>query len=239
MPDKAARTEMERLRSVYANRDTSGKVALYRWNLFTNAFVEYRRRYAWIRAFNAAGMSDLGSLRILDVGCGNGGWLRNLLEWGARPELLHGIDALTDRILRAKSLSRPDIDFQVAGAQRMPFRDQSFDIVAASTVFSSVLDAELRANLGREMMRVTRDGGFIMVYDFVISDPRNPDTVGIGKNEITRIFCGSRLAYTFRLTLVPPLARRFPAGLLWLAHMLETVFPFLCSHRLYVLEKLG
>jgi ubiquinone/menaquinone biosynthesis C-methylase UbiE len=238
MPERADITEIERLRAVYAERDSSGKKALYQWNLRANALVDYRRRDAWIRAFNKTGMTDLGSARILDVGCGTAGWLRNLLEWGARPELLHGVDALTDRILHAKSISHPDMDFQVASAQHMPFPDQCFDLVAASTVFSSVLDPQQRANLGREMLRVARKGGVIMVYDYVISDPRNPNTVGIGANEIKRIFEGASLAHAFRLTLLPPLARRFPEGLLWLAHMIEVVLPFLCGHRLYVLEKL-
>ena len=49
-------------------------------------------------------------MNILDVGCGNGKWLRTLMEWGATANNLHGIDLLPDRVEKALQVS-PNIDF--------------------------------------------------------------------------------------------------------------------------------
>ncbi|MEA1867009.1 MAG: hypothetical protein U9N19_02755 [Thermodesulfobacteriota bacterium] len=47
-----------------------------------------------------------------------------------------------------------------------------------------------RKALAEEMVSVLKSGGMIFIYDYRISDPRNPDTVGIRKSEIKRLFPG-------------------------------------------------
>ena len=37
---------------------------------------------------------DLSEQRVLDIGCGAGGWLLEFVKWGAKPGNLVGIDAL-------------------------------------------------------------------------------------------------------------------------------------------------
>ena len=46
---------------------------------------------------------ELLDKKILDVGCGSGGVLRDFIKYGALPENLYGIDLLEDRIERAKN----------------------------------------------------------------------------------------------------------------------------------------
>ena len=92
------------------------------------------------------GITDLSHIEVLDIGCGSGGWLRTLLEWGARPEHLHRIDLLEDRIEKARALGM-GIDFQVASGYEIPFADGSMDLVSAHTVFSSILDGSARKAL--------------------------------------------------------------------------------------------
>lgn len=48
---------------------------------------------------------DLSDLDALDVGCGTGGWLRKLLEWGADPARVHGIDLVERHIDMARKIS--------------------------------------------------------------------------------------------------------------------------------------
>src|SRR5438309_5563054 len=60
------------------------------------------RRDVWLRAqqqiafvelmAEVTGRQDLGGLDILDVGCGDGRWLRWLVELGADPERVAGVD---------------------------------------------------------------------------------------------------------------------------------------------------
>jgi ubiquinone/menaquinone biosynthesis C-methylase UbiE len=61
----------------------------------------------------------------------------------------------------------------------IPFPDDSVDVATAATVFSSILDPEMRMALFAEMERVVRSGGVIVVYDFVIRKPTNPHVIGM------------------------------------------------------------
>lgn len=229
--------EAARVRAVYAQRDLGGKPRLYTWDRLDAAYAAHRVKLAWIGALKTAGFRDLSRIQVLDVGCGTGGWLRQLLEWGARPENLHGVDLLPDRIARAREMSPATLKLMVGDAGALNYPPETFDLCAASTVFSSVLDPQARSALAREMLRVTRKGGWLAVFDFAISHPGNPDTSGIRKKEIQRLFAEASLRKIFRLLLPPPLLRRLPAwGLDW-AHGWERLLAFLCTHRLYLLQK--
>ncbi|MBM4289735.1 MAG: class I SAM-dependent methyltransferase [Deltaproteobacteria bacterium] len=229
--------EESRIRTIYARRDASGKTALYGWDRLDSTYMAYRNEVAWVLAFKEVGFQDLSRLEILDVGCGSGRWLRMLVEWGADPQRLHGVDLLEDRISRARVLSPAAMTFRVGNAGHLDYPDNTMDLAAASTVFSSILDPTIRLALAREMNRVVRPGGWIMLFDYAVSDPRNPDTTGIRKKEIARLFPGLKLLHTFKLIFPPPLLRLLPARLLCLAHLVEALFPWVCTHRLYMLSK--
>ncbi len=237
MDQETATQETTRIRSVYAQRDAGGKRALYSWNAPGAALVEYRKRHVWARALDAAALPNLNDLQVLDVGCGDGAWLRMLLEWGARADRLHGIDLLDDRILAARAKSTPGIDFECGSGWPLPYADNALDLTAASTVFSSILDPQARLQLGRQISRVTKPGGCIMLYDFIVSHPQNPHTTGIGRREIKRIFPGLEIEQSHCLTLLPPLSRKLTPLAPWFAHTLECALPFLCTHRLFVLRQ--
>ena len=231
--------ENEGLRIVetYAQRDANGKTSLYAWHRQDVPYMRYRQAAAWASALKKVGLVDLAGLKILDIGCGSGWWLRMLSEWGANPSCLHGVDLLEDRIEKAKTLSPPEMDFQVNNSWPLPYPDASMDVCAASTVFSSILDSSARLALALEMRRVLKHDGWIMIFDYAVSDPHNQDTIEIGRGEIKRLFSELKFAHTTRLILAPPLLRRLPRYLLWVGLCLETCIPFLCTHRLYLLRK--
>lgn len=229
--------EERRIRQVYAKRDASGKPALYHWQRQDNIYIIYRSRAVLARAFQSLGITDLSSLQVLDVGCGSGGWLRLLVEWGANPENLHGVDLLPDRIARAQALSPPGLDWRVGNAFGLDYSAATMDLCAANMVFSSIVDSGARLVLAQEITRVVRPGGFIIISDYVISSPSNPDTVGIPQKEIERLFPGLLLRCRFKFLFPPPLLRLLPKSLLWLAHLFEVMLPFICTHRLFVLQK--
>lgn len=229
--------EEQRIKKVYAKRDYKQKDTLYSWDHVDAIYTSFRMNLTWTKAFLKGGFSNLAELEILDVGCGSASWLRVLVEWGAMPARLHGIDLLKNRIHKAKLLSPSDMDLRVASAWPLEFPDNSMDLCSASTVFSSILDQEGRKSLALEMVRVVKPKGWLMIFDYAISDPRNPDTIAIGRNEINRLFPKQIIQKTYRLILAPPILRKIPGSLLWLAHALEVIFPFLCTHRLYLLKK--
>jgi len=230
-------TEEARIRSIYACRDRRGKGALYAWSNADVLLNRYRFQSAAAACLLRAGWnwSNISNLRALDVGCGSGGWLRQLQAWGACTQQLHGIDLLPDRIALARELS-PGIDYCVGSGWELPFDNTTMDLVSAHTVLSSILNADARQRLTAEMVRVLAVQGCILIFDFRIGNPRNRDTIGIRRREIRRLFPGFRL-YSRSLQLAPPIARRIAPVSPVLTLVLEALCPLLRTHVMYLLRR--
>lgn len=226
--------EEARIRAVYARRDQSGKRALHAWSNPDVLLNIYRFHSVAADCLRRARFNDLSDLRILDVGCGSGGWLRQLLAWGATAENLHGIDLLPDRIECARRLA-PQIDHRVGSGWRLQFDDAAMNLVTAHTVFSSIVNADARDRLAAEMIRVLAPQGCILIFDFRIHRPGNHDTVGIRRSEIRRLFPGFRL-YSRSLELAPPIARRITPLAPLVALLLEALCPLLRTHSMHLLQ---
>lgn len=97
------------------------------------------------------------ALRILDLGAGTGG-VSAALAAGGKHRVV-AIDIVANDDLRAL---RNDVDVaQVIGtADRLPFADASFDVVLCLETVEHLPDARASA---REMMRVLRSGGQVMI----------------------------------------------------------------------------
>ena len=175
------------------------------------------------------------SKTILEVGCGTGEWLRDFIKWGARPENITGIDLLADRVSKARRLCPPAVRIECASAAELPFSNGTFDLVLQSTVFTSILDPDLKRRVAAEMMRVVKPDGFILWYDYHVNNPWNPDVRGVKRREINRLFPDCRIELE-RITLLPPLAR-FLAPYSYLGCYLLEKFPPLCTHYLGVIRK--
>lgn len=224
--------EEDRLKSVYKERDSTGRGTLYSWHNPDVIYTSYRYNHVTSRMLVKAGISDLSSLEILDVGCGRGSFLRLLVDWGASPSSLHGIDLLYDRIEAARILA-PSIDVRAASALRIPFGEGSMDLVSANTVLSSVLDDRIRKTIASEIARVTRRAGAIFLYDFVISHPLNPNTRKLTFKDVKDLFPEFDFR-RMRLTLAPPIQRELTKLEPVLAHAFEVAFPFLRTHAAYL-----
>src|SRR4051794_217572 len=60
------------------------------------------RRRAVLQLFAERGWHDLPALRVVEVGCGTGGNLIELLRMGFEPEHLTGIELMPDRLAQAR-----------------------------------------------------------------------------------------------------------------------------------------
>ncbi len=194
-----------------------------------------RRRLA-TDLLRRAGVFPEPDTPCLEVGYGRLGWLGDLISWGVRESRLCGIEL--DAVRAAEARDRlPAADLRVGDARELPWADGDFQLVIASTVFTSVLEGDLRQRLAAEMVRVLRPGGALLWYDFRADNPRNPNVRGIGRRQLRGLF--PELAGEIRsATLAPPLTRLIAPR----NHLLATVFealPFLRSHLVAVLVKRG
>ena len=93
---------------------------------------------------------------VLDVGCGTGFLLDHLKQ--ARPDLaLTGVDFIIEEGTRSR---HPDIRFEKANIEKLPFADASFDTVVCTHVLEHIL--EFRQALS-ELRRVARRRLIIVV----------------------------------------------------------------------------
>jgi SAM-dependent methyltransferase len=176
---------------------------------------------------------SLAHRRILEVGCGAGHVLLEFLAYGAHPVNLYGVDLLLDRIVQADA-RLPHLSLGCADGQNLPFPDHAFDLVMQFTVFSSILDSSIKANIAAEMQRVVRPDGLILSYDFWLN-PTNRQTRGIRPSEIRRLFPGAHLEF-YRITLAPPIARRLAPCSWLLCCLLERLQAF-NTHYLVAIKK--
>lgn len=223
------------IRDLYRRRDQAGKRLLYDPTRPEILAWTRRRAEAALAALTVAGLDErIGLATILDVGCGTGQWLGELVEWGADPVRMLGVELLEDR-LREGRVSRPELRLVLASGWALPVRDSTFDLVSLFTVLSSLPDPESRLMLGREVRRVLRPGGHALVYDFRFRRPGSTDLVGIGPKEVMAALGGS-LVWRRSLTLAPPLARRLArlgAGWVLAAERLLSIFR---THRMYLVR---
>ena len=105
---------------------------------------------------------------VLDVGCGTGGLAMAAKRRVGGTGEVHGVDASPEMIARANAKPRRAglaARFEIALAESLPFPDARFDVVL-STVMLHHLPRAVREQSVREMARVLRPGGRVLVVDF-------------------------------------------------------------------------
>lgn len=103
---------------------------------------------------------------VLDVGCGPGDDLFDLVEHVGPAGRLVGLD--TSEVMIAEARRRAEerglpITLEVGEAAALPFADDTFDVCRAARVLEHLADPSAALT---EVARVTRPGGRIVVFDF-------------------------------------------------------------------------
>ena len=226
--------EAERIKKAYNKRKIQQKGKLYSYFNKGNLYIVQSRERIILDLLREFNFSKLSDKKILDIGCGDGGELRNFIKYGAKPNHLYGIELLEDRIEIAKDVN-PNINFRCGNALNLPYQDESFNIVAQFTVFTSISKKGIKKDIAKEMLRVLKKEGIIIWYDFSYNNPRNPDVKGIKKKEVVNLFPNCKFTFK-RVTLAPPIVR-FIAPRSWLLCYLFEKLSFLCTHYLVIIRK--
>lgn len=227
-------SEVQRIRTEYKRRERELDLAIYApWQPGEMFMVTERERVA-ATVLKATDKFPKAGDHCLEIGYGKLGWLGRMISWGLADSDLHGIELDAERAAIAKK-ALPGAELLIGNAVELPWQDNSFRIVIVSTLFSSILDADVQMLIAKEMNRVLEPGGVVLWYDTSTDNPRNINLKGISKNRIRELF--PEFDHNIRsVTLAPPISRRV-AGFSWtLASMLSSL-PFLRTHLLGVLVK--
>jgi SAM-dependent methyltransferase len=202
--------DAERVRHEYARRAADPRLKAYYARIaHAKARAESERRQALLEVLHRSG-SD-GSTRILDVGCGPGDDLAFLLSAGFAASNLGGIDLLEGDVRHARA-RLPGLDVRMGNGASLPYGDGTFDAVYQTTALSSIVNADVRERVAREMVRVTRNGGLVISYDMSRVADGNPHLVRIDDRELHRLFSGAGELVIRPMTLDMRVAARVPAG---------------------------
>jgi ubiquinone/menaquinone biosynthesis C-methylase UbiE len=227
-------TEIERIANRYEQRKALVGNQYSKFNPEVLAGAQERQR-ALVALLKSYGMVGLAGLDILEIGCGSGANLLELLLLGAQPVNLVGNELLPDRLESARQILPQSVRLFLGDASVLTFDDASFDIVYQSTVFTSILDDELQELIAEAMWRWVKPGGGVLWYDFTFNNPANPDVRGVPLDRIRTLFPEGKLHFR-RITLAPPISRR----LCRIHPKLYAVFntlPFLRTHVLCWIAK--
>ena len=140
--------------------------------LVTSVALGGRRRRVYRRITALSGTGP--GMRVLDVGCSSG-YLARMLAAAAGPSgAVTGLDPSAAALAYARRRAPGNATFQSGVAQDLSaFPDARFDVVT-STLAVHHVPARKRLDAFREMYRVTRPGGRLLVADFDPSRPPPP-----------------------------------------------------------------
>ncbi len=130
------------------------------YNSFAGQFSQ-TREYLW---------DDIKSLfkyikendKVLDIGCGNGRLYHVLKE---KQILYTGLD-LSEELIKISKTKYPEVDFKVGDMKKLPFLADSFDAVFCIAAFHHLATAEERLQTLREMKRVVKPVGKILLVNW-------------------------------------------------------------------------
>lgn len=104
-------------------------------------------------------------VRLLDIGCGTGRTLHQIAI--THPTMrLHGCDLSPAYIKKARErlADVAELTLAIENGEALPWADATFDIVTSTYMFHE-LPRNARRNVVREMLRVVRPGGLVVLED--------------------------------------------------------------------------
>jgi ubiquinone/menaquinone biosynthesis C-methylase UbiE len=197
---------------------------------------------AMLRAINALetkyGLSIPAS-KLLDVGSATGYGIWQFLLSGFRANQLYGVDLFQDRVERGREYC-PGLNLEVGDGSNMKmFKDKTFDIACEQFCFVHVPLDDTQRKMAKEMLRVVKDGGFILILDWAWSSKkRQLNGMSLAKiREMFEVGTATEICERYSAQLLPPIGRPVSRYVPWLYGAVVALCPFLVGSRLTILRK--
>jgi SAM-dependent methyltransferase len=120
---------------------------------------------------------------VLDIGCGAGVDTLLAARMAGPAGRAVGIDAVPEMIALARTnlalTGLANVSFEIGTAEALPFPDREFDVVLSNGVFNLTTDKEQAL---REVHRVLKRGGRLMLADMVLVEDLPPGQAGKVEN---------------------------------------------------------
>jgi SAM-dependent methyltransferase len=241
MRDSMAIAETTRISVENYYRDYGARKGSLRNDLLRNPEVLFQ-----VLAADASIVSALRSIeadperaKVLDIGCGDGASLFPLLRLGFEPSNLYGVDIRGEQIALAQA-RYPGLHFQCTDASSLKFPDDTFDIVQESMMFLQMTDQELGKHVAKEMIRVTKPSGCLLLSDWRYGKPGTSEFKPLDRKRIAELFqvgSATKIHGVFSGALVPPIGRFLSKNLSALYFLIQRLLPFAAAQVATVLTK--
>jgi demethylmenaquinone methyltransferase/2-methoxy-6-polyprenyl-1,4-benzoquinol methylase len=110
-------------------------------------------------------------MKVLEVGCGTG---TNLMLYRQAGCCVYGIDRSPSMLEIARTKLGEEAEVQLGDASNMPYQDDFFDLVMAMFALHE-MPGKIRPLVMREMARVTKQEGRILIMDYHPGPIRFPE----------------------------------------------------------------
>lgn len=199
-----------------------------------NLLIRQERERFLHRVFRQHQIGTIEGLRVFEANCGTGTNLRLLVQWGLRPADATGLDENPLAIAAAR-VAAPAMRFHSGSPTAIPEADETFDLALAFGLFRGIPDEETAHAAARELSRITRPGGLILVYDMRRRGLGLDEGHPLDGDDVRRWFphCPMR---SWTLTLDPVVAR-FAGRWAPALYGPLTALPFLRTHAFHVLRR--
>lgn len=196
--------------------------------IYNNQIV--KERLNLFKQIIASKFKNTEKLKFMEIGAGAGSNIPFFSSMGIIDENIYANELVEDRSQKLK-LNFPNIHVLPGDALQLDM-ENTFDIVFQSTVFTSILDLNFKKKLAKNLWKMTKTDGIVLWYDFMYDSPNNKSVKGIDKSEIKLLFNESKNIDFFKVTLAPPIGRRFQN-----LYSFLNSFSFLRTHVIAVIHK--
>lgn len=158
--DRSA-AESDAIKQRYARRraiEVAGRYSVFQADDLLRAQANER---AIVGLLKTIGLAQIADKSMLEVGCGEGINLLQMIRLGFNPSLMVGNDLREDALVAARHTLPASVRFVAGEAGGANFGHETFDVVMQSTVFSSILDDAMQRAVASRMWALTKPGGEI------------------------------------------------------------------------------